>query len=103
MTSSSVLDQFTFNKITATDDATGQSRFAKNSSQSTLPIILVEDPPNSDGITNSPIVGMNTNKLPAMMPGLAIGKVTDQKALILEQPKSNAASNKEGSIFSSVE
>ena len=47
----------------ATVDAKGQSLFEKNSSHRTFPIINVFDPPSSDGITNSPSVGIKTNTI----------------------------------------
>ena len=89
-------------KITATALATGQSRFEKNSSNSTFPIIKVPDPPSNDGITNSPSAGMKTKKHPAIIPPLDRGIVINQNAYILEQPRSSAASISEASRRSSA-
>ena len=90
-------------KITATADATGQSRFEKNSSHKTLPIISVFDPPKSDGITNSPKVGMNTKNEPAIIPLRDKGHVTNQNVVKREHPRSSAASSKLSSNFSNAE
>ena len=65
----------------ATVDAKGQSLFEKNSSHRTFPIINVFDPPSSDGITNSPSVGIKTKKQPAITPPRERGKVTSQNAV----------------------
>ena len=54
----------------ATALATGQSRFEKNSFQSTRPIISVSGEPRSSGITNSPIAGTKTSMKPAITPGI---------------------------------
>ena len=74
-------------KTIATDEATGQSRLEKNSSQRTLPIIIVSEPPNREGITNSPKAGMKTRKQPAIIPGFDKGAVINQNADIAEQPR----------------
>ena len=79
--------------MTATADATGQSRLLKNSSHSVLPIISVSEPPSRSGMTNSPTAGMKTSRQPAMTPGSDSGKVIFQKALIGGQPRSAAASS----------
>ena len=67
--------------MTATAEASGQSRLAKNSFHSVLPIISVSEPPSRSGMTNSPTAGMKTRKQPAMTPGSDSGKVIFQKAL----------------------
>ena len=86
----------------ATAEATGQSRFEKNSSHKTLPIIKVREPPSNEGITNSPSAGINTKKHPATTPFLDSGSVISQKARRREHPKSIAASSKELSNFSKL-
>ena len=59
-------------------------------------------PPTSCGVTNSPIVGMNTNKKAATMPGAAIGSVILTNARTRVAPRSVAASSKRRSMFSSA-
>src|SRR5690606_14610647 len=88
----------TSRRTTATADETGQSRLAKNSNQSVLPIISVSEPPSRSGITNSPVAGMNTRKQPASTPGSDSGKVICQKARKGRLPRSAAASS---SVWSS--
>src|SRR5690606_37652321 len=84
---------------TASAEAPGQLRRLKNSSQSTLPIISVCEPPSSSGITNSPITGMNTSMQPAMMPFFDSGTVTFQKLAKERAPRSEAASSRLRSCF----
>ena len=77
----------------ATAEATGQSLFKKNSSNKTLPIINVSAPPNSVGITYSPMAGINIRQQPAMIPGIDRGRVTSLKTSHLLAPRSEAASS----------
>ena len=67
--------------MTATAEDTGQSRLAKNSFHSVLPIISVCEPPSRSGMTNSPTAGMKTSRQPATTPGSDSGKVIFQNAL----------------------
>ena len=70
----------TSSRMTATADATGQSRLLKNSFHSVLPIISVSEPPSRSGMTNSPTAGMKTSRQPAKTPGSDSGNVICQKA-----------------------
>ena len=87
----------------ATAEATGQSRFEKNSFHSTEPIISVFGPPSSAGITNSPTAGMKTSSAPAMIPGSDSGSVTVRKVTKGRAPRSAEASSSASSSFTSVE
>ncbi len=69
----------------------GQSRLLKNSCHRTRPIMVVLEPPNKSGITNSPTAGIKTSKLPVMMPGMVSGKVIRKNATQGFAPKSEAA------------
>ena len=64
--------------------------------------MMFSGPPRSEGITNSPTEGMNTNIKPATMPALDKGTVMSQNALKGEAPKSYAASSKRKSIFTKL-
>src|SRR5210317_628800 len=79
--------------------AIGQSLFTKNSSQIILPKYNLSLPPNSSGITNSPTTGINTNILPAIIPGRDKGIITLIKVLKGFAPKSLEASIKFKSNF----
>ena len=87
---------------TAKADARGQLLLVNISSHTTRPIMMFSGPPNSEGITNSPTEGMNTNIKPATMPALDSGTVISQNALNGVVPKSYAASSRRKSIFTSV-
>ncbi len=76
----------------ATAEARCQSRLRKNSFHITLPMLSVDGPASSSGMTYSPTAGMNTSRLPAMMPDLDSGTVTSQKVLNGVEPRSAAAS-----------
>ncbi len=89
-------------RATATAEATGQSRFWKNSSAITRPIIGLSPRPMSEGITYSPVAGMNTSMAPATMPGIDRGKVTSLNTCQGFEPRSMAASSSVRSSFSSV-
>ncbi len=86
----------------ATAEASGQSRFEKNSLHNCRPIISVSDPPSRSGMTNSPTAGMKHNSEPAMMPGMASGTVMVQNVRQGGEPRSSAASISVSSIFSSA-
>ena len=84
----------------ATDEASGQSLFIKNSSNKVLPIIRESMPPSNVGITYSPIAGINTSREPAMIPGFVSGRVTSKNFCHCVAPRSEAASNNLESNFS---
>ena len=63
--------------------ATGQSPLPKNSLHSTLPTMVVDEPPSMSGMTNSPTAGTNTSNPPAITPGSDSGQVTRQNASLL--------------------
>ena len=69
------------NRIMATADDRGQSRLVKNSSYRVRPIMSESSPPSNAGMTNSPSAGMNTSRLPAMMPGRERGRVISRKTV----------------------
>src|SRR5690606_1310022 len=77
----------------ASAEASGKSRFWKNSAHSTRPMSWASGPPSSSGITNSPTAGMNTSISPARMPGSDNGRVTARKARQGRAPRSSAASS----------
>ena len=79
---------------TATAEASGQSRFEKNSLHRTRPSISVSEPPSRSGMTNSPTIGIKQSRAPAAMPGAASGRVTLQNARTGPAPRSAAASRK---------
>ena len=58
-------------------------------------------PPTSDGVTNSPTVGMNTKRKPAITPGMLSGSVTRTNACHRLEPRSPAASSRRRSKLSS--
>ena len=84
----------------ATALATGQSRFSKNSSDSTRPIMIWSVRPRSVGMTYSPTAGMNTRSDPATMPAKDCGSVTRTNARNGRAPRSAAASSSVPSCFS---
>ena len=59
-------------------------------------------PPTSCGVTNSPIVGMKTNRNAATTPGAASGSVIFANARRRLAPRSVAASSSLRSMFSSA-
>ena len=71
----------------------------KNSSHITRPIISASAPPSSSGITYSPTAGMNTSRLPAMIPFFDSGNVIRVNATHGLAPRSYAASSSVRSIF----
>ena len=77
-------------RATATDEATGQSRFWKNSSASTRPIIGLSPRPMSEGITYSPVAGMKTSMAPATIPGTDKGSVMSLNTCQGLEPRSIA-------------
>ena len=74
--------------------ARGQLLLLNISSQTTRPIIRFSAPPSSEGMTNSPKQGMNTNMEPATTPERLKGTVTNQKVCHGVAPKSWDASSK---------
>ena len=58
-------------------------------------------PPTSEGVTNSPTVGMKTNMNAATTPGEASGSVTRRNACQRLAPRSLAASSSRRSRLSS--
>ena len=74
--------------------AIGQSLFIKTASQIIFPKYSLSLPPSSSGITNSPTTGINTNILPATIPGKDNGMITLKKVLKGLAPKSLEASIK---------
>src|ERR1044072_7418759 len=87
---------------TASAEATGQSRFQKNSSHSTCPIIVVADEPSRSGMTNSPVIGMKQSRQPATIPGSESGTVTVLNTRHGGAPRSAAASSNVSSMRSSA-
>src|SRR5579862_2623110 len=60
-------------------------------------------PPNRSDVRNEPSDGINTSRDPAMSPGAESGNVTLQNRAAGFAPSTSAASNNDGSIFSSDE
>ena len=73
-----------------------------NRSLIALPNMYPLGPPTSSGVTNSPIVGMNTNTSAAINPGRLSGRVTRTNVRHRLDPRSPAASSSDRSRLSSV-
>ena len=58
----------------------GQSRPSRNSSWTTLAMVVVSAPPSRSGVTKSPMAGMNVRIDAATMPGIVNGRVTLRNA-----------------------
>ena len=68
--------------------AIGQSRFVKNSFQSTLPNVIASGPPSNSGMTNSPLDVAKTKIDPATIPDFDNGMVIVQNAFVGRHPRS---------------
>ena len=75
----------------------GQSRPSRNSSWTTLAIVVVLAPPSRSGVTKSPIAGMNVRIAAAMIPGIVSGSVTWRNACRPLAYRSRAAPTRAGS------
>ncbi|GHT90081.1 hypothetical protein FACS1894113_5600 [Alphaproteobacteria bacterium] len=81
------------------EQAIGQSRLLKNSSQMTRAIVSVSGLPSNSGMTNSPIDAEKTNTQPEMTPAIENGIVIFQNAFVGWHPRSCAASRHDLSIL----
>src|SRR4029079_17612241 len=88
-------------KIASTEPVSQSGKPVPNRSTIWFPYMSPFAPPTSDGVTNSPSVGMKTKRNAATTPGRESGSVTRQKAWRRLAPRSLAASSSRRSRFSS--
>ena len=85
----------------ANEEPSGQLFAFPNITWIRFATIIPSDPPTNFGVIKSPVVGIKIIKDAARTPGYDRGKVILQNRLKALSPKSDAASNRDLSIFSS--
>src|SRR5207253_19918 len=88
-------------KSASTEPVSQSGKPVPNRSTIWLPYMYPLVPPTSEGVMNSPSVGMKTNRNAAKMPGRESGNVTLRKAWRRLAPRSLAASSRRRSRLSS--
>src|SRR5204862_1543690 len=88
-------------KSARTEPVSQSGKPVENRSAIWLPYMYPDVPPTSEGVTNSPTVGMKTKKNPAATPGRLSGRVTRRNACQRLAPRSHAASSRRRSRVSS--
>src|SRR5205807_10198750 len=88
-------------KSARTDPVSQSGKPVSKRSTIWFPYMYPEAPPTSDGVMNSPSVGMKTKRKAATSPGTDSGSVTRRNACHRLAPRSLAASSKRRSRLSS--